>query len=147
MAKRLISSCILFFIVIFFYGCGAPKKLINLVDIAEVKMVKGGDIDIAYKTFGHGEPWILIMGYTGTMDMWSPKALNEFAKYYQVIIFDNRGMGLTSVGNKEFTVDLFGNYTAELLDALNIKKANVLGWSMGTEIALSLNKSQVMQDP
>ena len=88
MAKRLISSCILFFIVIFFYGCGAPKKLINLVDIAEVKMVKGGDIDIAYKTFGHGEPWILIMGYTGTMDMWSPKALNEFAKYYQVIIFE-----------------------------------------------------------
>jgi pimeloyl-ACP methyl ester carboxylesterase len=138
MAKRLISSCILFFIVIFFCGCGAPKKLISLVDIAEVKMVKVGDIDIAYKTFGHGEPLILIMGYTGTMDIWSPKVLNEFAKYYQVIIFDNRGMGLTSVGNKEFTIDLFGNDTAGLLDALNIKKANVLGWSMGTEIALSL---------
>jgi len=70
MAKRLISSCILFFIVSFFCGCGAPKKLISLVDIAEVKMVKVGDINIAYKTFEHGEPLILIMGYTGTMDDW-----------------------------------------------------------------------------
>jgi hypothetical protein len=52
MAKRLISSCILFFIVIFFCGCGAPKKLINLVDIAEVKMVKVGDIEVS----GAGEP-------------------------------------------------------------------------------------------
>ena len=104
----------------------------------ETKMVHVGDIDIAYKTFGEGEPLLLIMGFSGTMDIWPPSILKELSAHYQVIIFDNRGMGKTTASDKEFTLELFADDTAGLLDALNISRAHVLGWSMGTEIAQEL---------
>ena len=104
----------------------------------ETKMVHVDDIDIAYKTFGEGDPLLMIMGSSGTMDLWPPELLSELASHNQVIIFDNRGMGKTTASDKEFTMELFANDTAGLLDALNISRAHVLGWSMGTFIAQEL---------
>jgi pimeloyl-ACP methyl ester carboxylesterase len=103
-----------------------------------VKMVAVGDIDVAYQTLGQGEPLLLIMGYSGTMDLWAPEVLKELASKYQVIIFDNRGMGKTTASDKEFTIKLFANDTRGLLDALGIERAHVLGWSLGTYIAQEL---------
>ncbi len=102
------------------------------------KMVPVGDIDIAYEVFGEGYPMVLIMGWSGTMDLWAPLVLQQLATHYQVIIFDNRGMGKTSASGKEFTIELFTDDTAGLLDALDIERAHVLGWSMGTYIAQEL---------
>src|SRR4030042_2941659 len=47
-------------------------------------------------------------------------------------------MGDTTAGTAEFTIDQFGADTAGLLQALGYEKANVLGWSIGGDIALSL---------
>lgn len=47
------------------------------------------------------------MGYHLTMNVWSPLLLKNLASKYKVIIFDNRGMGETSAGNKEFSMNLF----------------------------------------
>ena len=52
----------------------------------EMKMVHVDDIDIAYKTFGEGYPLLLIMGSSGTMDLWPPELLSELASHNQVII-------------------------------------------------------------
>ncbi len=104
----------------------------------ETKMVHVDDIAIAYKTFGVGDPLLLIMGSSGTLDRWPLELLSELASHNQVIIFDNRGMGKTTASDKEFTMELFANDTAGLLDALNISRAHVLGWSMGTFIAQEL---------
>lgn len=43
-------------------------------DIPDIpaKNVHVGDIDIAYKTFGNGEPILLIFGFSFTMDSWDP---------------------------------------------------------------------------
>ena len=101
-------------------------------------MITVGDIDIAYQTFGEGDPLLLIMGYSGTMDLWAPEVLGELASKYQVIIFDNRGMGKTTASDKEFTIELFADDTRGLLDALGIERAHVLGWSLGTYIAQEL---------
>jgi pimeloyl-ACP methyl ester carboxylesterase len=103
------------------------------------KKVRVGDIDIAYKTFGKGDPIILINGYSFTMDSWDPTLLGTLASNHTVIIFDNRGIGNTTSGNEQkFSISLFANDTAGLLDALNIKKADVLGWSLGGAIAQEL---------
>ena len=102
----------------------------------KTKFVRVKDINIAYKIFGRGYPLVLIMGYMGTMDMWDKTMLNMLASHYRVIIFDNRGMGKTSASDKKFTVKLFADDIASFLDALDIKCAHVLGWSMGTNIAL-----------
>jgi len=104
----------------------------------EAKTIPVGDIDIACEAFGEGEPLMLIMGYSGTMDLWPPEVLQELAAHHKLIIFDNRGMGKTTASDKEFTIELFADDTAGLLDALNLERAHVLGWSMGTYIAQEL---------
>jgi pimeloyl-ACP methyl ester carboxylesterase len=103
-----------------------------------IKTVPVGDITIAYKEIGSGQPLILIMGYSGAMDLWDPRVVNLLAKQYHVIVFDNRGMGNTTSTDKEYTIRLFADDTAGLMDALGIKKAHVMGWSMGTNIAQEL---------
>ena len=96
------------------------------------KKVHVGDIDIAYKTFGKGDPILLINGYSFTMDSWDPTLLETLASNHTVIVFDNRGIGNTTSGSEQkFSISLFANDTAGLLEALNIKKADVLAWSYG----------------
>ena len=115
------------------WGCGVRET-----DVSKLKLQKArvDDIEIAYKTFGRGRPLLLIMGFGSTMDMWDPKVLTKLAGHYQVTIFNNRGMGSSTATEKEFNIGLFAEDTAGLLGALNIKKADVLGFSMGTNIAL-----------
>ena len=103
------------------------------------KKVHVDDIDIAYKTFGKGDPIILINGYSFAMDSWPPTLLGKLAANQTVIIFDNRGIGnTTSDDEQQFSIGQFANDTAGLLEALKIKKADVLGWSMGGAIAQEL---------
>ena len=112
----------------------------NSIDIQNIqaKNVNVGDIDIAYKTFGKGDPILLINGYSFTMDSWDPTLLETLASNHTVIIFNNRGIGNTTSGSEQFSIEQFANDTAGLLEALNIKKADVLAWSLGGRIAQEL---------
>ena len=117
------------------------SNITNSLNIQSIssKKVHVGDIDIAYKTFGKGDPILLINGYSFAMDNWNPILLGKIAANHTVIIFDNRGIGnTTSGGEKRFSIGLFANDTAGLLEALKIKKADVLGWSMGGAVAQEL---------
>jgi pimeloyl-ACP methyl ester carboxylesterase len=126
------------------YGQPAPDQTnsntTNSLNIQNIplKKVHVGDIDIAYKMFGKGEPNLLIQGLGGSMDSWEPSILKELSSNHTVIIFDNRGVGNTTTGTKQFSIQQFANDTAGLLDGLKIQKANVLGFSMGSFIAQQL---------
>lgn len=116
-------------------GCAMTKIDVEKI---ELKKVRVGDIDIAYRSFGKGEPILLIMGFSGPMDMWQPYFLTALSSRYNVIIFDSRGIGASGVTDKKFSIELFADDAAGLLDALEIKKADILGWSMGTNVAQEL---------
>ena len=103
-----------------------------------VKKVHVGDIDIAYKMFGKGEPILLISGASSDMNAWEPSTLRSLSSNHTVIVFDTRGVGNTTTGSKPYTIQQLANDTAGLLDALKIQKANVLGHSLGTYIAQQL---------
>src|ERR687892_80045 len=64
--------------------------------------------------------------------------LERLAFNYTVIIFDNRGIGNTTSGEKGFSMVQFANDTASLLDVLQFKQIDVLGYSMGGMIAQEL---------
>jgi pimeloyl-ACP methyl ester carboxylesterase len=102
------------------------------------KNIRVGDIDIAYKVFGKGDPFLLISGSGLVMDAWDPTMLTNLSSNHTVIIFDNRGVGNTTAGTKPFSIVQFANDTAGLLDVLKIQKADVLGFSMASFIAQEL---------
>ena len=130
----------------FAYGQQQPNQMnfnniTNSLDIQSIpsKKVHVGDIDIAYKIFGKGDPILLINGYTHSMDNWDPTLLERLASNHTVIIFNNRGIGNTTSGeNRFFSIAQFANDTAGLLDVLEIKQADILGYSMGGFIAQEL---------
>ena len=111
--------------------------LVNIQDIP-LEKVHVGDIEMAYKMFGKGDPILLIPALGMSMDGWDPTILRELSSNHTVIIFDNRGVGNTTAGTKQFSIQQFANDSAGLLDALKIQKANVLGYSMGSFIAQQL---------
>jgi pimeloyl-ACP methyl ester carboxylesterase len=97
--------------------------------------VKVGDIHIHYEIKGKGEPLLLIMGIGGKTTQWRWQ-VNDLARDFRVIVFDNRGAGNTDRPDIEYTMKMFADDTAGLLQALNIKQASVFGISMGGMIAL-----------
>ena len=108
---------------------------------ATSQKVKVGDIDIAYKLFGKGDPILLIPGFSMTKEMWGP-ILNDLAENHTVIIFDNRGIGETTAGNRTYSMNQFINDTVGLIEALEIEKPmDVLGLSLGGMIAQELTSS------
>ena len=59
-----------------------------------------GDIDIAYKMFGKGEPILLINGASDNMDAWDPSFLAGISSNHTVIVFDQRRIGNSTAGSK-----------------------------------------------
>ncbi len=116
-----------------FAGLAAPAEAAFK---AEVKYAQVGDIKMAYYTRGQGDPLIMIMGYTSTMGAWDPALLDALDDNHTLILFDNRGVGLSTDTKKDNTsIPQMADDTAGLLKALGYEKANVLGWSMGARVA------------
>jgi pimeloyl-ACP methyl ester carboxylesterase len=109
-------------------------NLLNIQDIP-VKKVHVGDIDIAYKMLGKGDPILLFNGASDGMDAWDPSFPRILSSNHTVIAFDSRGLGNTTTGSKPYTYQQLANDSAGLLDALKIKRADVMGYSLGSYIA------------
>ena len=106
-----------------------------------VKKVHVGDIDIAYKTIGKGDPILLHNGASDGINAWDPSFLRSISSNHTVIVFDSRGIGNTTTVTKPYTMQQLANDSAGLLDALKIQKANVFGYSLGTFVAQQLTVS------
>lgn len=91
-------------------------------------------INISYKVEGAGEPLVLIMGFTGTRRGWIFQK-PAFRKHFQLIMFDNRGVGGSDKPSGPYTMGAMADDTIGLMDHLGIGKAHILGVSMGGMIA------------
>ncbi len=95
------------------------------------------DIQIYYEVHGEGFPLIMIHGLGANTDWWE-RWVTELSKKFMTVIFDNRGAGRTDVSDRRYTIRLFADDTAGLMDNLGISRAHVLGLSMGGMIAQEL---------
>ena len=122
-----------FFIVAFFILVSHSMQGV------EVKKLKINNIDIAYTIRGSGEPLVMVMGFRGTMSVWDPAFIDQLAKRFQVIMFDNRGAGLsTDTTEDQTTIEQMALDTVGLVKALGYDKVHLLGWSMGSAIAMQV---------
>ena len=83
---------------------------------------------------GFGHPFILIHGYTADSSSWGPLP-TLLAKHFQVLRFDNRGVGRTIDNNRPLTGELMADDIIALADALQLKNPYIAGASMGGTIA------------
>jgi pimeloyl-ACP methyl ester carboxylesterase len=89
---------------------------------------------------GDGPPLLLIMGMGGNLRHWGAAFLDPLVRSFDVIAFDNRGMGRSARVDpgEPFTIGDLAGDAAGLLDALGLERAHVLGISMGGMIAQHL---------
>jgi pimeloyl-ACP methyl ester carboxylesterase len=99
------------------------------------KIVPVDDINIGYKQNGTGPPILLITGFSASMNNWDLTLVSNLSKNHNVTMFDNRGIGSTTNGTKNFTIHQFAQDTIGLMNALHINKTDIMGFSMGSYIA------------
>lgn len=129
MMRRLIPTLILLWL-----AAGSAGR-------AEDHFFDSAGVRIHYTELGKGEPVVLIHGLTvnGRLQWFLPGIAQDLAKHYRVIVPDCRGHGLSG---KPHDPRQYGPEMAEdvvrLLDHLGIRKAHVVGYSMGGFITLHL---------
>jgi pimeloyl-ACP methyl ester carboxylesterase len=104
--------------------------------ITEIVPVATG-VRLTYRRVGTGEPLLLIIGTACSLGLWAPVE-PALAARHQVISFDNRGLGGSERGEGPLSMASMAEDTAALLDALNVPRAHILGWSLGSAVAQEL---------
>ncbi|MBI5966047.1 MAG: alpha/beta fold hydrolase [Chloroflexi bacterium] len=94
-------------------------------------------IELYYEIQGAGQPLVLISGLGYPLWQWH-KMVPFLAEHFQVITFDNRGVGQSDKPAGPYTAQMLAADTAGLLDALGIEKAIIAGHSMGGFIAQAM---------
>lgn len=134
MARTLLKYCLpVLAAAAICFGAGSP---VQAAFKAEVKYAQVGDVKLAYYVRGAGKPLVMINGFISTMSLWDPLLIDELAKNHQVIMFDNRGVGLsTDSAENNTTIPQMADDAVGLIEALGLKQPDILGWSMGARIA------------
>jgi pimeloyl-ACP methyl ester carboxylesterase len=96
-------------------------------------------VQLGYRIVGSGPPLVMIPGFAFTMADWDPKLIGALSAKHRVVLFDNRGVATSTdtPGNK-LTIAEMAKDAAGLIRALHLRRADVLGWSMGGYIAQEL---------
>ncbi|OKI49263.1 alpha/beta fold hydrolase [Micromonospora sp. CB01531] len=98
-------------------------------------------VTYAYRRFGRSDaPWpplLFLQHFRGNLDNWDPLLVDTIAGHREVILLDNAGVGLSS-GKVPSTVTEMARDAIAFLDALEIGRIDVLGYSLGGMVAQEL---------
>jgi pimeloyl-ACP methyl ester carboxylesterase len=99
--------------------------------------VDANGIRIHYAIYGQGSPVVLLHGGLANVDYWGHQIL-ALAPHHTVIVMDSRGHGRSTRDSRPYGYDLMADDVVALMDALNVSKADIVGWSDGGIIGLDL---------
>jgi pimeloyl-ACP methyl ester carboxylesterase len=91
-------------------------------------------VNIYYEVHGKGVPLVMIQGFGGDHKAWFFQT-PVFKTYYTVIIFDNRGLGMSDKSNEPYTIRTMAGDVIGLMDYLSVDRAHILGLSLGGLVA------------
>lgn len=107
------------------------------IQIQEAKTSKG---IFWRKTFtaDSADHLVLVMGYGGSLRIWPQSMVQRLAQKFVVITYDNRGTGLSIIPQQqeEYTIRSMADDLDEVISTLEIQTHHLLGYSMGSCIAL-----------
>lgn len=104
---------------------------------ADVHTTRVDGTHVAWYERGQGPPLVLLMGTGSTMAEWDPALLRLLAEHRRLILFDYPGVGRSGPWHGR-TFDSLADATAGFLRRIGLRKADVLGWSMGGFVAQRL---------
>lgn len=99
--------------------------------------IKANGIYMYYQIKGQGANIVLIHGAGDNLNMWYHQ-VPVFSKSYRVITYDVRGSGKTESPEGDYSISLFAEDLYQLMRAIRVEGAYLLGYSMGGRIALEL---------
>lgn len=127
------NSLLLVIILLLLLRCGSGELYLE----EGYKKVNG--VSHYYRIAGEGEPFILLHGGPGMYHDELYPFFMDFAKSNQVIFYDQRGNGkstMEKIDSTNFTVELMVKDLEELRKEFKIEKLNIIGHSWGGLLAM-----------
>jgi len=100
--------------------------------------VRAAGLRLRVGRVGAGRPLLLITGIGANLDMWAPFA--RLVGGRELIAFDPPGAGLSQRPRFPLRMKGLAQVVRELLDALELERVDVLGYSFGGAIAQELSR-------
>jgi pimeloyl-ACP methyl ester carboxylesterase len=115
---------------------------------APTQFVEAKGIRFAYRRFGRkaSVPLIFNQLFIGNLDNWDPAVLDGLADDREVITFNNAGIS-SSTGEVPKTVAGMAKNAEAFIDALGLKKVDLLGFSIGGMVAqqITLDRPELVR--
>jgi len=88
-----------------------------------------------YEVYGEGKPLVLLHGSFMSIDMTFSQLIPELSKTRKIIAVEFQGHGRTADTERPFSAENFADDVAGVLKFLKIDSADILGYSLGGEVA------------
>lgn len=105
------------------------------MEVESLTTIAVNGAQIVYRRVGKGQPLLILNGFAATNADWDPSFIERLASSNELILLNNRGIGGSTDDGQPFDIAKLADDTARVIETLGIKRANVLGWSMGGFIA------------
>jgi len=92
----------------------------------------------AFERHGAGEPVVMLNAFAATRDDWDPTFLESLAASWELIRVDHRGIGGSATPDGAFSIEDLARDVAGVIEALELDRPAILGWSMGGFVAIAL---------
>jgi pimeloyl-ACP methyl ester carboxylesterase len=110
-------------------------------DVSRTRYARSGELRIAYDLRGKlhwRRPWlVLIQGLGLDRSGWGPM-LRKLRRHFRLVLVDNRGSGRSGLPAASFDVADMAADVVAVLDAAGIRRAHVMGASLGGMVAQEL---------
>src|SRR6478735_4850545 len=104
-------------------------------DCPTQRIAADNDVVYAYRDVGTGDvPLVLLQHFRGNLDNWDPALVDDLSATRRVVTFNNRGVASTS-GLTPNTVEEMAHDAVAFIDALDLKRIDLLGFSIGSFVA------------
>jgi pimeloyl-ACP methyl ester carboxylesterase len=132
MIKKFCYGILVFVVTLYVCGCQVSSSIRPFANT-----VSADKVQIAYAVYGPAtEPAVVFVhGWCCDSRYWY-RQIPYFSKKYRVITVDLAGHGNSGFGRKVYTTEAFGQDVAAVLRQLGVKKAVLVGHSMGGEVII-----------
>lgn len=117
-------------------SCQPPEPSVDSTDpVSGIAPVN--NVELYYEMRGEGTPLILLHGGLGHSGNWENQ-IPDLSEHFEVIAVDSRGHGRSTIGEQQISYSVMASDVVALMDYLDIRKANIVGFSDGGNIGLQL---------